>query len=100
MIRIQLDDASRDELNSLRRTGLAPKVRDRVEMVAVSDAGWSAPRIAEHLGYNRKRSATCSAPSRRARSPLSGPSGAGRPPTRSGGGRVDTGPKLLRVTRA
>jgi transposase len=50
MIRITLDDATRDELRALRRTGLAPKVRDRIEMVTLSDAGWSAPRIAAHLG--------------------------------------------------
>lgn len=50
MIRITLDDATRDELRALRRTELAPKVRDRIEMVSLSDAGWSAPRIARHLG--------------------------------------------------
>ena len=52
MIRITLDDATRGELRSLRRTGLPPKVRDRIEMVSLSDVGWSAPRIAEHLGYH------------------------------------------------
>jgi transposase len=36
----------------LRRTGLAPKARDRIEMVTLSDAGWPAPRIAAHLGYH------------------------------------------------
>jgi putative transposase len=30
---------------------LPAKVRDRIEMVTLSDAGWSPPRIAEHLGY-------------------------------------------------
>jgi transposase len=50
MIRITLDDATRDELRALRHTGLAPKARDRIEMVTLSDAGWSAPRIAAHLG--------------------------------------------------
>src|SRR5512135_2847858 len=52
MIRIILDDATRDELRALRRTELTPKVRDRIEMVTLSDAGWSAPRIAEHRGYH------------------------------------------------
>jgi putative transposase len=52
MIRIMLDDATRDELRVLRRTGPPAKVRDRIEMVSLSDAGWSAPRIAEHLGYH------------------------------------------------
>lgn len=51
MIRIYLDDAIRDELQTLRRQPLPPRVRDRIEMVVLSDAGWSAPRIAKHLGY-------------------------------------------------
>ena len=51
MIRIHLDDATRDELSALRRKALPPKVRDRIEMVTLSDAGWSAPKIAAHLGY-------------------------------------------------
>jgi transposase len=50
MIRIQLDDATRDELRALRRTGLPPKARDRIEMITLSDAGWPAPKIAGHLG--------------------------------------------------
>jgi putative transposase len=51
MIRTRLDDATRDELRALRRKPLPPKVRDRIEMVLLSDAGWSPPRIADHLGY-------------------------------------------------
>src|SRR5215217_2331596 len=51
MIRTRLDDATRDELQALRRKTLPPKVRDRIEMLLLSDAGWSSPRIAEHLGY-------------------------------------------------
>jgi putative transposase len=51
MIRTQLDDATRDELRALRRQPPPPKVRDRIEMVIPSDTGWSAPRIAKHLGY-------------------------------------------------
>jgi transposase len=50
MIRTPLDDATREELHALRRSPLPPKVRDRIEMVLLSDAGWSAPRIAAHLG--------------------------------------------------
>jgi transposase len=50
MIRITLDDATRDELRALRRTEQALKVRDRIEMVTLSDAAWSAPKIAAHLG--------------------------------------------------
>lgn len=51
MIRTELDDATREQLQSLRREPLPPRVRDRLEMVLLSDAGWSAPRIAAHLGY-------------------------------------------------
>ena len=51
MIRVFLTDAARGELYALRRTDLPAKVRDRVEMVRSSDAGWSPPRIAAHLGY-------------------------------------------------
>jgi len=50
MLRIQLDDATRTQLQALRHTGLSPAARDRLEMVLLSDAGWSAPRIAAHLG--------------------------------------------------
>jgi transposase len=50
MIRTQLDDATRTELLALRHTDLSPASRDRLEMVLLSDAGWSAPRIAAHLG--------------------------------------------------
>jgi hypothetical protein len=52
MIRIQLDEATRSELNTLRRTELPAPARDRIEMVALSDAGWSPPRIAAHLGHH------------------------------------------------
>jgi putative transposase len=51
MIRTYIDDATRDELQALRRQSLPPRVRDRIEMVILSDAGWSPPRIAKHLGY-------------------------------------------------
>ncbi|WP_422924323.1 IS630 family transposase [Singulisphaera sp. PoT] len=50
MIRIHLEDRTRDELRALRRKALPPKVRDRIEMLTLADAGWSAPRIAAHLG--------------------------------------------------
>ena len=51
MIRTRINDATRDQLQALRRKPLPPKVRDRIEMLLRSDAGWSAPRIAAHLGY-------------------------------------------------
>jgi transposase len=49
MIRIHLDESTRSELQAMRTTGLPPKARNRLEMVLLSDAGWSAPRIARHL---------------------------------------------------
>jgi putative transposase len=51
MIRIHLDDTTRDELQTLRRADLSTRARDRLEMVCLAGAGWSAPRIAAHLGY-------------------------------------------------
>jgi putative transposase len=52
MIRIQLDTTTRDELQAMRRQDLPAKIRDRLEMVLLADAGWNAARIADHLGYN------------------------------------------------
>src|SRR5208337_933485 len=51
MILIQLDEATRHELKSLRRQELPPRVRDRLEMVLLSSVAWSPARIATHLGY-------------------------------------------------
>src|SRR4051812_36432193 len=51
MILIHLDHASRDELKSLRRTELPPRVRDRLEMVSLPAVAWAPARIAAHLGY-------------------------------------------------
>jgi len=50
MIRIHLDESTREELHALRKQDLPARVRDRLEMVLLSAAGWSAPRIAAHLG--------------------------------------------------
>jgi hypothetical protein len=50
MLRTQLDDTARTQLQALRRTDLEPAAHNRLEMVLLSDAGWSAPRIAVHLG--------------------------------------------------
>lgn len=52
MIRIQLDATTRDELKALRRTNVSPKAHDRIDMITLSDAGWSPPKIARHLGYH------------------------------------------------
>ena len=51
MILIQLDEATRDELKSLRHQQLPPRVRDRLEMVLLSSGAGSPARIATHLGY-------------------------------------------------
>jgi transposase len=51
MTLIQLDEATRDELQSLRRQELPPRARDRLEMVMLSSVGWAPARIAAHLGY-------------------------------------------------
>ena len=51
MYRVHLSDEERQELQ--RRThgpGVRPRTRDRLEMVRLSDAGWSVPQIARHLG--------------------------------------------------
>jgi transposase len=50
MYRVHFDEAMRQELN--RRAHLpetAPNTRDRLEMLRLSDAGWSIPKIAAHL---------------------------------------------------
>jgi hypothetical protein len=39
MLRIQLDDATRNDLHALRRTALPARVRDRLEMLFLSAAG-------------------------------------------------------------
>jgi putative transposase len=51
MILIQLDESTRDELQSLRRQELPPRVRDRLEMVLLSSVAWAPARIAAHTGY-------------------------------------------------
>ncbi len=50
MLRTSLTDSQRSELQALRRTDLPAVARDRLEMVLMSAAGWSPPKIAEHLG--------------------------------------------------
>ena len=50
MLRTSLTDSQRSELQALRRTDLPAVTRDRLEMVLMSAAGWSPPKIAEHLG--------------------------------------------------
>src|SRR3954469_23490510 len=50
MLRTPLTDSQRSELQTLRRTDLPAVARDRLEVVLMSAAGWSPPKIAEHLG--------------------------------------------------
>jgi transposase len=55
MYRITLTDEQRQELRQrTREVGLAPSTRDRLEMVRLSDAGWSVPTIARHLGQHEQ----------------------------------------------
>ena len=53
MLRLHLTADERAAVQGLRRDStLTTAERDRVEMVGLADAGWGAPRIAAHLGYN------------------------------------------------
>ena len=53
MYRSALSDEQRQELRErTRQAGIAPNTRERLEMVRLSDAGWSVPRIARHLGQH------------------------------------------------
>ncbi len=55
MYRITLTDDQRQELRQrTRQAGIAPSLRDRLEMVRLSDAGWSVPTIARHLGQHEQ----------------------------------------------
>jgi transposase len=51
MYTVHFTEADRSAVQALRHDKtLAPAERDRVEMLLLSDAGWSPPRIAAHLG--------------------------------------------------
>lgn len=53
MYRVQLTDAQREELHRRARDPkIKPRTRDRLEMVRLSDSGFSVPWIAGHLGHN------------------------------------------------
>jgi transposase len=50
MYEVHLDDAARLELRRrARQHSIAPRLRQRLEMVRLADMGWSVPRIAAHL---------------------------------------------------
>ena len=55
MYRVTLTDDQRSELRQrTRHAGLTPSTRDRLEMVRLSDTGWSVPRIAHYLGQHEQ----------------------------------------------
>src|SRR5687767_11838875 len=55
MYRITLTDDQHQELRQrTRQAGIAPATRDRLEMVRLSDTGWSVPQIARHLGIHEQ----------------------------------------------
>lgn len=56
MYRVQLTEEQRGELQRRTRDPqVKPRTRDRLEMVRLSDAGWSIPQIAPHLRISEKR---------------------------------------------
>ena len=50
MLHTILTETQRAELHALRRTDVPAVTRDRLEMILLSAAGWSPPRIGQHLG--------------------------------------------------
>ena len=56
MYRVKLAPEEQWELRRrTRATGIMPRTRDRLEMVRLSAAGWSIPKIAVHLGIHEHR---------------------------------------------
>ncbi len=56
MYRVHLTDQQKEELQRrTRHKNLVPKLRDRLEMIRLSDAGWSVPRIAKHFQLTESR---------------------------------------------
>jgi transposase len=55
IIRVRLTPEQREELNQRARTRtLAPRLRERLEMVRLSDLGQTIPQIAEVLGHHEQ----------------------------------------------
>lgn len=53
-MRVKLEVLQRSELRRLwRDEKTAARTRERLEMVRLSDAGWSSPKIALHLGVHQ-----------------------------------------------
>ena len=55
MYRVHLNEDQQTELRRrAHQSQVAPRVRDRLEMVRLSGMGWSIPRIARHLGQHEQ----------------------------------------------
>ena len=55
MYRVHLEADARQELHRrAHQPEIAPNTRDRLEMLRLSDAGWSIPKIARHLAYHEQ----------------------------------------------
>jgi transposase len=55
MYRGRLTDEQRADLHRrTRQRGIIPSTRDRLEMLRLSDAGWSVPKIARHLDQHEQ----------------------------------------------
>lgn len=51
MLRVQLDEQARSTLHQMKTDQeLSGRVSTRIQMLLLSDAGWSPPRIADYLG--------------------------------------------------
>jgi len=56
LYRVELSDEQRRELQRrAHEPRVRPRTRDRLEMLRLSDAGWSVPQIARHLGMCEAR---------------------------------------------
>lgn len=55
MYHVHFDEAARQELNQrAHQPGITPRTRDRLEMLRLSDASYSIPQIATHLGCHEQ----------------------------------------------
>ncbi len=53
MYHVKFDDEARQELiRRAHQAKITPRTRDRLEMLRLSDAGWSIPKIARHLNQH------------------------------------------------
>ena len=56
MYRVRLTEEQRDELQRrTRQPQVLPRTRDRLEMIRLMDAGWTIPKVAQHLRLSEKR---------------------------------------------